>query len=38
MKSTEKGNKLLDFIIDKFENNELSNGDMVENIKLSGGI
>ena len=37
MKTTEKGNKLLNFIIDKFENNELLNGDLVENIKLSGG-
>ena len=36
MNITEKGNKLNDFVAQKVQNNELSNDDLVELIKLLG--
>jgi hypothetical protein len=36
MKNASKINKLLNFIAEKFENNELDNSDMVQIIELCG--
>jgi hypothetical protein len=36
MKNASKINKLLNFIAEKFENNELDNADMVQIIELCG--
>ena len=36
MNTTENGSKLNDFIVKKIQNNELSNDDLVELIKLCG--
>lgn len=33
---TEKGRKLIDFVSEKFENNELTNEDMVQLIECAG--
>ena len=34
---SQNGKKLIDFVIEKFENNELTNEDMVQLIECAGG-